>query len=188
MAKARPNRMNYGSSGIGGLSHLSGALFASQANIQLTHIPYKGGAPAMQDVVTGQVEMLFSTLLQSDAQIAAGKLRALAVTTATRSPAAPQIPTMSNRGWRALWWRGGTESSRPREHPRRSSPSSTRNWCVSSTLRRCVRNWPATAPSRSAARRKNSRRISDRRSPNGPRRSGRRHQGGMTGFTFVAAE
>ena len=98
MAKARPNSVNYGSSGIGGLSHLSGALFAAQANIQLTHVPYKGGAPAMQDVVTGQVDMLFSTLLQSDAQIAAGKLRPLAVTTATRSSAAPQVPTMTQSG------------------------------------------------------------------------------------------
>jgi tripartite-type tricarboxylate transporter receptor subunit TctC len=98
MAKARPNSLNYGSSGIGGLSHLSGALFATQANIQLTHIPYKGGSPALQDVVGGQIEMLFSTLLQSHAHIAAGKLRALAVTTATRSPAAAQLPTMIEAG------------------------------------------------------------------------------------------
>ena len=98
MAKARPNSLNYGSSGIGGLSHLSGALFAAQANIQLTHIPYKGGSPAMQDVVAGRIEMLFSTLLQSHAHIAAGKLRPLAVTTATRSPAAPQLPTMIESG------------------------------------------------------------------------------------------
>jgi len=98
MARARPTSLNYGSSGIGGLSHLSGALFATQANIQLTHIPYKGGSPAMQDVVGGQIEMLFSTLLQSHAHIAAGKLRALAVTTATRSPAAPQLPTMIEAG------------------------------------------------------------------------------------------
>jgi tripartite-type tricarboxylate transporter receptor subunit TctC len=98
MAKARPSSLNYGSSGVGGLSHLSGVLFATQANIQLTHIPYKGGSPAMQDVVGGQIEMLFSTLLQSHGHIAAGKLRALAVTTAIRSPAAPQLPTMIEAG------------------------------------------------------------------------------------------
>ena len=98
LAKAKPDSLNYGSSGIGGLSHLSGALFAAQANIQLTHIPYKGGAPALQDVVGGQIEMLFSTLLQSHAQISVGKLRALAVTTAARSPAAPQLPTMIEAG------------------------------------------------------------------------------------------
>lgn len=98
MAKAAPNRLNYGSSGIGGSSHLSGALFAAQANIELTHIPYKGGAPAMQDVVGGQIEMLFSTLLQSHAQIAAGGLRPLAVTSATRASAAPRLPTMIEAG------------------------------------------------------------------------------------------
>jgi tripartite-type tricarboxylate transporter receptor subunit TctC len=98
MAKAKPNTFNYGSSGIGGASHLAGALFAAQANIKLTHIPYKGGAPAMHDVIGGQIEMLFSTLLQANAQIAAGKLRPLAVTTAARSPAAPQLPTMIEAG------------------------------------------------------------------------------------------
>lgn len=102
MAKARPNSLNYGSSGVGGLSHLSGVLFATQANIQLTHIPYKGGSPAMQDVVGGQIEMLFSTLLQSHGHIAAGKLRPLAVTTAMRSPAAPQLPTMIEEGMPGL--------------------------------------------------------------------------------------
>jgi tripartite-type tricarboxylate transporter receptor subunit TctC len=98
LAKAKPNTLDYGSSGIGGLSHLSGALFAAQANIQLTHIPYKGGAPAMQDVIGGQIEMLFSTLLQANAQIAAGKLRPLAVTTAARASAAPELPTMIEAG------------------------------------------------------------------------------------------
>ena len=98
LAKAKPNTFDYGSSGIGGLSHLSGALFAAQASIQLTHIPYKGGAPAMQDVISGQIEMLFSTLLQANAQIAAGKLRPLAVTTATRASAATELPTMIEAG------------------------------------------------------------------------------------------
>ena len=98
LAKAKPGTLNYGSSGIGGLSHLSGALFASLAGIKLTHIPYKGGAPAMTDVIGGQIDMLFSTLLQSHAHIEAGKLRALAVTTARRSPASPQLPTMIEAG------------------------------------------------------------------------------------------
>jgi tripartite-type tricarboxylate transporter receptor subunit TctC len=98
LAKAKPGKLNYGSSGIGGLSHLSGALFAALAGIELTHIPYKGGAPAMQDVIGGQIDMLFSTLLQSHAHIEAGKLRPLAVTTAKRSPAAPQLPTMIEAG------------------------------------------------------------------------------------------
>jgi tripartite-type tricarboxylate transporter receptor subunit TctC len=98
LAKAKPGTLNYGSSGIGGLSHLSGALFASLADIRLAHIPYKGGAPAMGDVIGGQIEMLFSTLLQSHAQREAGKLRTLAVTTAKRSPAARELPTMIEAG------------------------------------------------------------------------------------------
>src|SRR5436190_1683824 len=98
LAKSKPGVLNYGSSGIGGLSHLSGALFAALAHIKLTHIPYKGGAPAMTEVISGQIDMLFSTLLQSHAQIEAGKLRPLAITTAKRSPAAPQLPTMIEAG------------------------------------------------------------------------------------------
>ncbi len=97
-AKAKPGSLNYGSSGVGGLSHLSGALFAALARIQMTHIPFRGGAPAMESVVGGHVDMLFSTLLQSRGQIAAGKLRALAVTTDKRSPAAPELPTMEEAG------------------------------------------------------------------------------------------
>jgi tripartite-type tricarboxylate transporter receptor subunit TctC len=73
-------------------------MFAALAYIKLTHIPYKGGAPAMTEVISGQIDMLFSTLLQSHAQIEAGKLRPLAVTTLRRSPAAPQLPTMIDAG------------------------------------------------------------------------------------------
>jgi len=98
LAKAKPGTLNYGSSGTGGLSHLSGALFASLARINITHIPYKGGAPAMTDVIGGQIQMLFSTILQSHAHIKAGRLRALAVTTAKRSGGAPELPTMQEAG------------------------------------------------------------------------------------------
>jgi tripartite-type tricarboxylate transporter receptor subunit TctC len=97
-AKANPNKLNYGSSGIGGTSHLSGALLASLADIQLTHVPYKGGNPAMQDVIAGNIQMLFSTILQSQIFLKDGRLRALAVSTAKRSPAAPDLPTLSEAG------------------------------------------------------------------------------------------
>ena len=109
LARQKPGTLNYGSSGIGGLSHLSGALLASLADIKLTHVPYKGGAPAMTDVIGGQIDMLFSTILQSHAFIEAGKLRPLAVTTATRSPAAPQLPTMDEagvKGFEVAGWYG----------------------------------------------------------------------------------
>ena len=98
MAKAKPDGLTYGSSGLGGFSHLSGALFASLAEIRIIHVPYKGGNPALNDVIGGQISMLFSTLLQADTQIKAGRLRALAVTTKKRSPAAPDLPTVAESG------------------------------------------------------------------------------------------
>jgi len=98
LAKAKPGKLTYGSSGVGGTSHLSGALFCVLANIEMTHVPYRGGEPAMADVVGGQIDMLFSTRLQSRGLVDAGKLRALAVTTRKRSPATPELPTMQEAG------------------------------------------------------------------------------------------
>ena len=97
-ARANPGKLNYGSSGTSGLSHLSGALFGSLAKIDIVHIPYKGGSPAMTDVIAGQIQMLFSTILQSHAHLKSGRLRGLAVTTPKRSPAEPQLPTMQEAG------------------------------------------------------------------------------------------
>jgi len=98
LARNKPGSLNYGSSGTGGLSHLSGALLASLAKIDIVHIPYKGGSPAMIDVIAGQIQMLYSTILQSHAHLKSGKLRGLAVTTAKRSPAEPKLPTMQEAG------------------------------------------------------------------------------------------
>ena len=98
LAKARPGALNYGSSGIGGLSHLSGELFCSLANIKMMHVPYKGGNPALSDVVSGQIDMLFSTRLQAHPFIVSNRVKVLAVTTARRSPSAPEIPTMAEAG------------------------------------------------------------------------------------------
>jgi tripartite-type tricarboxylate transporter receptor subunit TctC len=98
LAKEKPGALTYGSSGIGGFSHLAGALFGSLAGIELTHVPYKGGAPAMSDVISGQIQMLFSTFLQSHGHIGSGRLRPLAVTTARRSVSVPNIPTMQEAG------------------------------------------------------------------------------------------
>ena len=99
-ARANPGKLTYGSSGLGGLSHLAGALFGSLARIDLTHIPYKGGALAMSDVISGQIDMLFSTFLQSHGHIASGRLRPLAVTTVKRSTSLPELPTMQEGGVR----------------------------------------------------------------------------------------
>src|SRR5581483_854688 len=73
-------------------------LFCSLANIEMTHVPYRGGEPAMADVISGQIDMLFSTRLQSRGFVEQGQLRALAVTTAKRSPATPELPTMQEAG------------------------------------------------------------------------------------------
>jgi tripartite-type tricarboxylate transporter receptor subunit TctC len=109
LARSKPGKLNYGSSGTGGLSHLSGALFGYLANIDIVHIPYKGGNPAMIDVIAGQIQMLYSTILQSQPHIKAGKLRPLAVTTAKRSRAAPELPTMQEagvKGYEVAGWYG----------------------------------------------------------------------------------
>jgi tripartite-type tricarboxylate transporter receptor subunit TctC len=98
LARSKPGKLTYGSSGVGGTSHLSGALFCSLANIEMTHVPYRGGEPAMADVISGQIDMLFSTRLQSRGFVEQGQLRALAVTTAKRSPATPELPTMQEAG------------------------------------------------------------------------------------------
>lgn len=109
MAKAQPGMLTYGSSGIGGFSHLAGAMFGSLAGIKLTHVPYKGGALAMADVIGGQVNMLFSTILQSHGHILAGRLRPIAVSTPKRAPALPEIPTMEEsgvKGYEMAGWYG----------------------------------------------------------------------------------
>jgi tripartite-type tricarboxylate transporter receptor subunit TctC len=109
LARAKPGTLNYGSSGAGGLSHLSGALLASLAGVSLTHIPYKGGSLAMNDVIAGQIQMLFGTLLLTNPHVKAGKLRSLAVTTAKRAPAAPDLPTMMEAGvagYEVMQWYG----------------------------------------------------------------------------------
>ena len=98
LVKAKPNSLNYGSSGTGGLSHLSGALLCSMTGITMTHIPYKGGSPALTDLVGGQIQLLFSTILQAQSQLKGGRVRALAVTTAKRSAGAPDLPTMHEAG------------------------------------------------------------------------------------------
>ena len=97
-AKANPGKLNFASSGNGTSIHLSGELFKVMAGVQITHIPYKGSAPALQDLLAGQVQMMFDNLPPSLPQIKAGKLRALAVTSATRAPALPEVPTLAESG------------------------------------------------------------------------------------------
>ena len=97
-AKANPGKLNFASSGSGTSLHLSGELFKVMAGVEMAHVPYKGSAPALQDLIGGQVQLMFDNLPPSLPQIKAGKLRALGVTTATRAPALPDVPTIAESG------------------------------------------------------------------------------------------
>jgi tripartite-type tricarboxylate transporter receptor subunit TctC len=98
LARARPGTLAHGSSGVGGAGHLAGALFQSMTQTNLLHVPYKGGAPAMVDLVAGQVQMSFSSTPTAVPNIGSGRLRALAVTTAQRSKLLPALPTIAEAG------------------------------------------------------------------------------------------
>ena len=98
LAKASPGKLSFASGSNGSAGHLAGELFKSLAKVDIVHVPYKGGAPAMQDLLGGQVQFMFDNLANSMAQMKAGKLKAFAVTTAKRSSLAPELPTMSEVG------------------------------------------------------------------------------------------
>ena len=106
-AKANPGKINMASSGIGSASHMSGELFKMMAGVDMVHVPYRGGAPAMTDLIGGQVQVLFINLPAAE-HIRAGKLRALAVTTATRADEFPDIPTLGEfvPGYESSAWYG----------------------------------------------------------------------------------
>jgi tripartite-type tricarboxylate transporter receptor subunit TctC len=95
-AKANPGKLNMGSSGVGSPQHVSGELFKMMTGVDLVHVPYRGGALAVADLLAGQLQVIFDVLPESIGHIRAGKLRSLAVTTATRSEALPDVPTMSD--------------------------------------------------------------------------------------------
>jgi tripartite-type tricarboxylate transporter receptor subunit TctC len=98
LAKAKPGTLTYGSAGNGSSNHLSGELFRSSAGVQINHIPYKGSAPALVDLLGGRLTMMFDTIAQQTQNVAAGKVRALAVTGPKRSPLLPEVPTAQEAG------------------------------------------------------------------------------------------
>jgi tripartite-type tricarboxylate transporter receptor subunit TctC len=117
-AKANPGTLSYASAGVGTASHLAGELFKAMTGVSMIHVPYRGNGPAVTDLLGGQVQTLFADLASSIEQIRAGKLRALAVTTATRSDALPDIPTIGDvvPGYEASSWFGiGAPKSTPVE-------------------------------------------------------------------------
>ena len=117
-AQANPGKINMASGGNGSGPHVAGELFTTMAGIRMLHVPYRGDAPALTDLLAGQVQVLFGAMPGSIAHIRAGRLRALAVTTATRSDALPDIPTVSESvpGYEASIWYGvGAPKNTPTE-------------------------------------------------------------------------
>ena len=118
-AKAKPGDITFASAGQGSSQHMSGETFKLLAGAQLTHVPYKGSAPAIQDVIGGQIPMSFETVTVALPHIKSGKVRALAVTSAKRSAALPDVPTMQEAGvpgfdvasWQALYAPAGTPAA-----------------------------------------------------------------------------
>jgi tripartite-type tricarboxylate transporter receptor subunit TctC len=109
LAKAQPGKLSYGSSGIGGAGHLAGELFNLMAGVNTVHIPYKGGGPAMVDLLGGQIQAIYATLVTALPHIKSGKIRALAVTPAKRAPMLPDVPTVAEAGlpgYEAANWYG----------------------------------------------------------------------------------
>jgi tripartite-type tricarboxylate transporter receptor subunit TctC len=98
MAKAKPGTVYFGSGGLGTTPHMTGELFSSVADIKLAHVPYRGDAPAINDLIGGQIPLMFANLSAVIGNIRAGQLRALAVTSTQRAPAAPEIPTVAEAG------------------------------------------------------------------------------------------
>ena len=117
-AKANPGKLSMASGGIGSGSHVAGELFKMMAGVNMVHVPYRGVAPALTDLLGGQVQVIFATITGSIEYIRAGSLRSLAVTTATRSEALPDVPTVADfvPSYEAIFM---VRRRRTQEHPRR---------------------------------------------------------------------
>jgi tripartite-type tricarboxylate transporter receptor subunit TctC len=109
LAKKEPGKLSFGSAGTGGANHLSGELFKQMAGVDIVHVPYKGAAPAMNDLVAGHIPIMFDTLPTVIPNAKAGKLRVLAVTSTERAPSLPDVPTLDEagvKGFEATAWFG----------------------------------------------------------------------------------
>ncbi len=109
LARARPGQMSYSSAGAGGAPHLAAEMFKDRTGTFILHVPYRGGGPAIADLLAGHVQLSFMTVLEASGHIKAGKLRALAVTSDTRVPALPAVPTLAESalpGFNAISWLG----------------------------------------------------------------------------------
>lgn len=106
LARANPGKLNYGSSGVGASQHMTAELFAMMTGVQITHVPYKGGAPAMADLMSGQIDFMFDPVPTSIQVVRSGKVRALAVTSLRRSEVMPDLPSMAEAGLDGFELRG----------------------------------------------------------------------------------
>jgi len=144
LARAQPGKLAYASSGNGSAQHLAGALFEALAKVEMSHIPYRGGGPALNDVMGGQVPLFFANVASSLGHIQSGRLRPLAVTSRLRSRVLPELPTLDEaglKGYEVLEWnpvlaRAGVPA------PVRASwpPRSARRWATPKCSRGCVRS------------------------------------------------
>src|SRR5262249_40045930 len=127
-AKANPGKISFASAGTGTSLHLAGELFKMMAGVNMVHVPYRGGAPALTDLLGGQIQVMFDPTTSMVEPIRAGKLRALAVTTAMRSPALPDIPTVGEfvPGYEVGGWQGmGAPQNTPSQIDENVSKEST---------------------------------------------------------------
>jgi len=119
LAKAKPGSINYASSGSGSAGHLAAELFKRVAHIEMVHIPYKGAAPALTDVVAGQAQLYFTSPISAQPFVKGGRLRMVAVTSLKRSPSMPDIPTVAESGYPDFdvvsWWGVLTPAAVPKE-------------------------------------------------------------------------
>jgi tripartite-type tricarboxylate transporter receptor subunit TctC len=98
LAKSRPNSLNFGSAGKGAPSHLAGEMFKAATGIQMVHVPYKGAGPAVNDLIAGQIQVMFAPMVAVSSHVKSGRLKALALTSSVRSKAVPDIPTLEESG------------------------------------------------------------------------------------------
>ncbi len=119
LAKAQPGKLDYGSSGIGGFGHISGALFCLMTKTEMVHIPYKSSAPSLTDLIAGQIQVLFNNAISTVPFIKSGQTRALAVTSMKRMPALPELPSLDETGVKGYdnssWSAVGAPAGTPRE-------------------------------------------------------------------------
>jgi len=119
LAKSRPGQLNYGSAGNGSAIHMATALFEHMADVKLTHVPYKGGAPAQTDLLGGQIHLMFENVVTALPHVKSGKLRALGVTSPKRNPSLPDVPTIDESGVKGYasvpWYTISTGSGVPDE-------------------------------------------------------------------------